>query len=912
MGRPICNFSEPMDKIFDLWDSFKADKEVKKVIGDPDSVFYNLVKSEMRMPLEVLRFNKELTKGDVRGLKRRLDNLVSNIKKGEMSGNLAAMMYTPEAFAKRDPAAGELLNEFIHTAQYHKGLNVNSKGLFNQVMFSLKEEMQTRGFIQNGILAGGKKMTRTSAQAQADRLEESIIKAKMDVKNDTPGAMKRLQALEQREIELYRDSELQVYDDMRYFIEGDLKTGKGGLKELTHNLWTKAIEENKKLAEKSPKKKKFIEFSDIKLKDIDFEQLKDRDGNTITPPMRNAIIKYHELMGTMYKTLKNGTESYIDAILFAKKGTVHEEGIVKIKESLTEQLMPSYETGYYPHFARDLNIDFIANLMPKLDDLVLATSNYKQGATTPKAAIDQLQNYLSGYTRTRSEGYDFSPNFMNVVGTYINEVNRFNYISRINRAKADVLNKVESMYKKGESSDHYVENVVSFINDLHAAAVGKNSIKNPQTAAFVRTLLGFEFISKLGMNPRSAARNASQMFLNLVQFSPGMIRESTQTVKGLGLGVEQIMMEKGLLFTESAAELEESIGINPSMHKMLEMNQQSGKLEFRPMTKMEKVAKGVSTVAGSTPIAGMMRKVENINRGSTFKIGYGRMYKMLQNPQFTEYINSKLGKKATSKEVEKHRKHYAENYAVNMVMSLHFDYNDFSKARGIRGPVGKVLGQFQHFGFKFAEKNWEFLRKGADDIMSRELTGTNALNMYRLGLVYFAAPYLASMLIPVDWGNLIEHDTYNRLEKMGTLFWGDDDDIKKAFYGKGPIMGQIGAPVISDLMTIGSLYDIINMDEDGLGNLLLGYQDYGNLTGDQKTYQVLRTLNTTLGRFTHRTMPQLVKGNLGYAVQSELGLYHTDKKAQKQAEKYAPGFYEALEALEEFGKVGSGKKKKFR
>tara|TARA_Y100000310_G_C20486374_1_gene717056 strand:- start:414 stop:968 length:555 start_codon:yes stop_codon:yes gene_type:complete len=184
--------------------------------------------------------------------------------------------------------------------------------------------------------------------------------------------------------------------------------------------------------------------------------------------------------------------------------------------------------------------------------------------------------------------------------------------------------------------------------------------------------------------------------------------------------------------------------------------------------------------------------------------------------------------------------------------------------------------------------------------------------MYRLGLVYFAAPYLASMLIPVDWGNLIEHDTYNRLEKMGTLFWGDDDDIKKAFYGKGPIMGQIGAPVISDLMTIGSLYDIINMDEDGLGNLLLGYQDYGNISGDQKTYQVLRTLNTTLGRFTHRTMPQLVKGNLGYAVQSELGLYHTDKKAQKQAEKYAPGFYEALEALEEFGKVGSGKKKKFR
>jgi hypothetical protein len=331
---------------------------------------------------------------------------------------------------------------------------------------------------------------------------------------------------------------------------------------------------------------------------------------------------------------------------------------------------------------------------------------------------------------------------------------------------------------------------------------------------------------------------------------------------------------------------------------------------------MEKTAKGVAAIAGSTVVAGMMRKVENWNRRTTYEIAYGRMYGMLENPQFVEYVNEKYkkshGREATAKgednELNKARKQYAKNYAINMVMSLHFDYNDFSKAKLIREPVGKVLFQFQHYSFKFFEKNWEFLRKGTNDLVSREMTGANAMNMYRLGLVYFAAPYLASMIIPVDWGNLIEHDAFNKLEKFGTFFWGDEDDQRKAFYGKGPIMGTIGAPVISDLLTLGHLYDFINLDEESLARILVGYQDYGNITGDQQTYQLMRTLNTSIGRQVYRTLPQLMKGNI-YGLQSELGLYHTDKKAQKNLEKLAPDLFEVLDRIEAAGKA---KKSKWR
>ena len=60
---------------------------------------------------------------------------------------------------------------------------------------------------------------------------------------------------------------------------------------------------------------------------------------------------------------------------------------------------------------------------------------------------------------------------------------------------------------------------------------------------------------------------------------------------------------------------------------------------------------------------------------------------------------------------------------------------------------------------------------------------------------------------------------------------------------------------------------------------------------------------------SYRTLPQMAKGNLGYAVQSELGLYHSDKKAQKRLDKWAPELFDLLDDLEA---AGSGKKSKWR
>ena len=41
--RPNCDFGEHVDLIFKAWDKFKASKDVKKLLKDPDEAFYSLL-----------------------------------------------------------------------------------------------------------------------------------------------------------------------------------------------------------------------------------------------------------------------------------------------------------------------------------------------------------------------------------------------------------------------------------------------------------------------------------------------------------------------------------------------------------------------------------------------------------------------------------------------------------------------------------------------------------------------------------------------------------------------------------------------------------------------------------------------------------------------------------------------------
>lgn len=890
-----------VDEIFNLFDDFMGNKDVKKVLSDPDDVFYNLIQSEFSMPMDVLMYRPDISKGEIKGFKKRLDTLTKNIKKGDFQSKFGSIFYTPSNAAKHDPAVGQLLDSFLQVQNNYKGHQANAMARFDLITTALKRDMSEQGFVTNSIVSTGKALTRTSARAKAEALDAEILDTIARIKNGDTKLVKKLNRLEDEQAILHKDTELDVHDEMIHLIEN-------GIPEVVQEKHKRLI----KIEEAKGKKGKFVDYNTVSqsLSDVDFSKLKLRDGSSLgeRKNLLTAVRNYHKLMADMHVQLSNGTKAYVESIIATKQSQLPKESLMKLRDSMLEKLMPNMETGFFPHYSRDLSVDFLEGLMPRLDDLAVSSSNYTTAKSNPTKAMEDLESYLSGHARTRSDDLKYSHNFVNVVGSYINEVNRFNQIAHFTKAKADILNKIETMYKEGADTGKYIENVTDYINDMHSAAVGKNAIENKELNAFVRTLLGFEFISKIGMNPRSAARNASQMLLNFVEWSPIQIKTANDAIKEFDVDIQEDMRKNGLLFQETAPELEESLAGQASAFKSLHYNKDTGRVETIKQSGLEKVASVVSNVAGSKFVAGMTRAVENKNREMTFRIAYGRMLNILDNPNFVNAQNAKnmksKGTELTEKQLNAIKRRYAENYATKMVTSLHFDYSDFSKAKAIRGPVGKVLGQFQHYAFKFFEKNQEILRKGGNDILSREFNGENAWKTYRLGLVYFAAPWLASTLTGIDFGNLVEHDAATKVEKLGAIFWGDKEDREEAFYGKGPVLGTIGAPVMSDLITFGQLFDVINWEEDSMMSLLAGYQDYSNTSGDHRAYHVVKTLSTALGRTGFRTLPQMLEGNLGSAMQYELGLYPTAeaRKRKKKLKKSLPP--ELLKSLEQLEKMG--------
>ena len=105
--------------------------------------------------------------------------------------------------------------------------------------------------------------------------------------------------------------------------------------------------------------------------------------------------------------------------------------------------------------------------------------------------------------------YDYNRNFLNVVSSYILDVNRFNFASFTDSFFLDAMSSVESIYKNQGSAKGYAQNIVDYVTDLHKASNGDINI-SPKMRAVMRSVLGFEFISKIGVNPRSAARNFTQ------------------------------------------------------------------------------------------------------------------------------------------------------------------------------------------------------------------------------------------------------------------------------------------------------------------------------------------------------------------------------------------------------------------
>ena len=881
-----CGAKGNVNEVKKLWNNFSNDAYIKKHMPEEnrEEAFVHLLESELNMALEdVDYFN--ISKGQFRGVKNKINSVSKAIRKGKLAGGVTEMLYTSAAIANRNPEVKGMLERFIHISHSLKGRQQKHSTMYNNVISYIRKEAIARGYEKESIVSGVTAALRgKTVKAKADKLENDIMAATADYVNRKPGGQQKLKELKALEDKFYREEEGKIFSELLHHIEVSVP-----------EMYAKLESEGVK---------------NIKIEDY-IKDFKDAEGNRITSHgMQQAVKEHLKIIDETWNTLDQGVKTFIDSIMLGLENTTSKQGLEAIKEKLTAIMSPNKVKGYYPHYSRDLNTGFIEGLMHHLENVNQATSLTLSGHDSKTAAsslsdlnkyIDKVgEGYLSGHAQGRVDSKEYSRNYLTVMKNYVDEVNRFNFIDNSNQAARKAINTTKDVWAKGEDMQGYGLSVVKYMQDLHSAQTGVRAVTNPKMDSAMRTLLGMEFVSKLGWNLRSGLRNLTQSVLNYVQFGFTANRKADAYIDGLPLdigkthgdrtSIQKDMEGAGFLFNENAPQLEETLGVRGGMHKVLRMNENTGKLDFVPVGKVEKASAAVSKVAGKSAV--IMQKVENYNRSRTYKTGFATMHsKLTDNQAYRDALmdGSYDGKKRSAEQVDSYVWNKSRNYAINMVNMLHFDYGDVSKAKALRTPLGKIIGQFQHYGFKFAELNANIFSGAKNDIMSGSMTGADALKAYRMAMIYFLAPVLAAGLTGLDFSNLLEHDTKQRIVQIATALTGDGKDIEEATYGRG-ITAMVGGPLVSDMLAIGNIMGFVDLDKNELNNFLVGYQRQADLDSDEKSAQMMRIFSTALSRGYNSTIPLAMAGNIGFAAQLESGIVSTkeSRKIRKKAQASVP------------------------
>ena len=915
MASVNCKIVNPHYKeLLDTIDNWSKSNLSRKQMNNPHEAAFRLAERDFLVELDTLKYdtNSEiLTKGRLNGFKKTLKLLNQNIKSGKLDSQFAQYFYQTSHYGVKDPVIGGYLKDMQNSSFHFRKNELRDRNRFKEIIMSLQKDA--------GINSMLGKLGYRAAQKRMTKLDNDLVKA---INNGDDSKASEIQ----KEInKLTTDGELKSFGDFMDVVERGLKEATEAKYGVIKDKADKGDSSSQNLLKKIDDGKARVVLTDREIANI----VKDRNGVALKqrPELYKAVVQYDVMMQDLYKSLRSGIDQRINSIIErmeinGDKKSVEE--LKDVKDRLRKQLMPKYKAGYFPHYVRDLSAPFMQKMMPHLDDLQSAANPYIKDK--PKTIIDiansirlDIDEHAKGIAEEAD--YNYSKHFLNVVDSYITDVNRFNFTSFTDAHFMRSLSGVEKIFKTKGSAQGYGQNIVDYITDLHKAANGDTDI-SPKTRALMRSLLGFEFISKLGVNPRSAARNFTQRLLDYVEWGPVQIKNMKEQLKNMNLKtakgvevdsdvfVESALKDAGLLFDEVSPQLLETGLMAPaSMFNLRVWNESKGKYEIREKSKLENFSDATSTIAAKT--SWLHRKAENSNRKHTFKIGFAQMYKWLKdNPQLAESKKKEWGENFSEAKLETSIQQIAQNYAKNMVILNHFDYADYAKSKAFRSKIGRFMFQFQHYSMEFFERNVKILKEAKQDVLAGNLLPNGDARglekAYRMAAAYFLAPVIASAITGLNFSNLVEHDSANRINQLATIMTGDDEDIKKAFYGKGPILSTFGGPLASDILDIGMMMDVVNLDEDSLLTIITGMQEYDLNSQSTDLTKKLRLLNGFAGRLIERHIPQINEGRIGWAIQQELGLYPTKEakeiqKTYKKARKRVlpSGIEKSLQLLEE-------------
>jgi len=838
-----CPPKEVSKKLKELIDDYFNHPATTKIVGKDGHAFKKMYRAVTGHDFD---FGDMPSLKQLRRLDRRLKVFQKRLLKGA-PGKIAELFYLPEEFLKGNPDARKTFESFVINHNHYRGTKDSL------LRSTVKMADQMRKIAKELSLSDGNH-NKAVKELQRRYDDYQSIKSK-EMEGEGP----------------YTDSKNKVYASAEdYWAEN--------LRDLGKKEQFKIFE----MADRLLRNPKLI-------------------GKQEYAPLKPILDEWTTMRPILFNEMKSALQKYIN-MLATDSNAPQYKAIIERLEFLDKNLDPKNEKNYFP-----TKVLSIFPTMKKIQDTIYHDKDFEG------AQFEDLNNHVNNMVDNviRKVGVTehvkpkeapvetrYNKNIIGVLDSYINEVTRFNYM--VNTTG----NLVNGLKKLRGQNDGEINNstrvYMDYLEDTHATMLGYN-IKSPTFRALARGITSWQFISKLGGNLRSAARNATQSFQNYVYFGFKGWRDSDKYLQDKKMSdIVQTEMDRHGVYFEEVRELAGIDGVFPDTA----VSKVDGKdiITWKADSTGQKFLSGLEKVAKVT--GKPMRWVENkLNRTVTFKIAFAKMHEQLNKNRgdVTRFIRQHGGIKkgamskteygdVIAKEVDKHIINKASRFAAEMVKTLHYEYSGFAKPKIMRSSAGAVATQFMTYSFNFFNYQKNILKPGVSDFVRGDWSSENSYRMYRLGMMYAFINGLVSVAFNTDFGNLVQNDTVDRANQYIAWATGDEEEKKKAFFGKGPIIGTVGGPFISDMVTFGNLagfYDLIGDFEDGdrsfLG-YLAGYQDYSETRDNDKIFEFVRTLNSQVARTLWVTVPRAHNGtSFGTLAGIELGLYPSKELKEKKA-----------------------------
>jgi len=754
-----------------------------------------------------------------------------------------------------------VMSKFAVTSWMNKNINIATNYERTQYSHYIGANIAMSKFLRTAIIAKDGQSKFRPGIKTAKQLEKFERELALELQNPkSQASLDRVQKIKDEMFKLFETAGGEVINEFREYLE--TSPTKIGREKIGEDEVGKPIYRDKTRVLRTTDDGKLVPFSNnVELAGQIARDTLDKMGKV----MVNGLKQHKKVVRLAFL---NSTSS--DALI----GRVGER-VRKYEEKINDNIK-AIEEGikggdYYPHYLMEsfINIEkimeqdrasLIDNADKNLTSLETELSKVRQNLGTPKSAKHRKNQPYENYMK----------NPLGALRKYSLDAINFN---RVNYVKQIYLQGIQRLPKNAETS----EALRKYIDDIFTLAEKGYQERPAWVNKTVRVLTGYEFLSKIGFGVATAARN-TMSGLYYVQsvgnraFSKYLMEWDRPENDVVRKKIEAVEEEQGFkfedmsspLFTEGLLPTE---GVRVRDVDIVVGRDGQPKLSYRDGNVWKAIDSSMSAATGKGAI--LQKVTENFLRKHMFRFSYKDKYNQLIRGEEKQYdLEGKEIKTEQSKKFKLDADKRARQYALDIVNKYAFEYAAHQKAPVIggtaktAGAAGQVLGQFFHFPFSFLQMQSEVLRKSKDAAIAKQWDSPDLLIPLRFAGLYMFTT-LMSGVFNVDFHTLMENDTVERIRDLYDVANGEEDIKGRGYIG----------PAVGDLFFLATLHDFIELPDNVVKDLIVGYNDAYELTDEEKRSRLLSTLNVEASKIMTRDYKALQNGTIWNVMMHEFGLY---------------------------------------